>query len=90
MSLAKSWFDHAFRSRTDAESLLRPDLESGLISQHDFDLAVNFLPGYHRYLPVCSSVHHAQHALLMQIAMQPCDVRAHSTFTPPSGAASRA
>ena len=90
MSLAKSWFDHAFSSRQATEQLLRPDLESGLLSRHDFDLAVNFLPGYHRYLPVCSSVHHAQHALLMQIAMQPCHARAHSTFTPPSGAASRA
>lgn len=53
MSLAKSWFDHAFSSRQATEQLLRPDLESGLLSQHDFNLAVDFLPGYHRYLPVC-------------------------------------
>ncbi|PIL31578.1 hypothetical protein GSI_06280 [Ganoderma sinense ZZ0214-1] len=51
MSLAKSWFDNAFPSRARAEQLLRPDLESGLLSQHDFSLAVAFLPGYHRYLP---------------------------------------
>ena len=53
MSLAKSWFDHTFSSRQATEQLLRPDLESGLLSQHDFNLAVDFLPGYHRYLPVC-------------------------------------
>ena len=52
MSLAKSWFDHTFASRSRTEVLLRPDLESGLLSQHDFDLSVSFLPGYHRYLPV--------------------------------------
>ncbi|KAM5530800.1 hypothetical protein V8D89_015541 [Ganoderma adspersum] len=51
MSLAKSWFDNAFPSPARAEQLLRPDLESGLLSQHDFSLAVTFLPGYHRYLP---------------------------------------
>ncbi|EJF67044.1 hypothetical protein DICSQDRAFT_47689 [Dichomitus squalens LYAD-421 SS1] len=51
MSLAKSWFDHAFRDRAATEQLLRPDLESGLLSQHDYQLAVDFLPGYHRYLP---------------------------------------
>ncbi|KAI1793943.1 hypothetical protein LXA43DRAFT_884595 [Ganoderma leucocontextum] len=51
MSLAKSWFDNAFTSHIRTEQLLRPDLESGLLSQHDFNLAVSFLPGYHRYLP---------------------------------------
>ncbi len=60
MSLAKSWFDNAFPSRLRAEQLLRPDLESGLLSQHDFNLAVAFLPGYHRYLPVCPSLYQAR------------------------------
>lgn len=50
--MSKSWFDHAFGSRADAELLLRPDLESGLLSQHDYALAVDFLPGPVRYLPV--------------------------------------
>ena len=59
MSLAKSWFDNAFPSPARAEQLLRPDLESGLLSQHDFNLAVAFLPGYHRYLPVCPSLFRA-------------------------------
>ncbi|EIW64380.1 uncharacterized protein TRAVEDRAFT_158572 [Trametes versicolor FP-101664 SS1] len=49
--MSKSWFDHAFGSRADAELLLRPDLESGLLSQHDYALAVDFLPGPVRYLP---------------------------------------
>ncbi|KAI0721236.1 hypothetical protein C8T65DRAFT_631088 [Cerioporus squamosus] len=56
MSLAKSWFDHTFSSRQTTEQLLRPDLESGLLSQHDYDLAVAFLPGYHRYLPYVHTV----------------------------------
>ncbi|TFK91671.1 hypothetical protein K466DRAFT_643771 [Polyporus arcularius HHB13444] len=56
MSVGKSWFDHTFASRQSTEQLLRPDLESGLLSQHDFDLAVAFLPGYHRYLPYVHSV----------------------------------
>lgn len=52
MSYPVAWLNETFNSRTRAQSLLRPDLESGLISQHDFDLATTFLPGYHRYWPV--------------------------------------
>ncbi|KAH9898009.1 hypothetical protein C8Q73DRAFT_683352 [Cubamyces lactineus] len=48
---SKSWFDHAFASRQKAEQLLRPDLENGLLTRHDYDLAVSFLPGPVRYLP---------------------------------------
>ncbi|OSD03574.1 hypothetical protein PYCCODRAFT_1466946 [Trametes coccinea BRFM310] len=47
----KSWFDHTFSSRQQAEQLLRPDLESGLLTPHDYQLAVSFLPGPVRYLP---------------------------------------
>ncbi|KAI0673527.1 hypothetical protein C8Q78DRAFT_1017612 [Trametes maxima] len=48
---SKSWFDHAFSDRAQAEQLLRPDLENGLLTPHDFELAVSFLPGPVRYLP---------------------------------------
>ena len=46
------WLDETFSSRRKAEELLRPDLEAGLITQHDFDLATTFLPGWNRYWPV--------------------------------------
>ncbi|CDO73217.1 hypothetical protein BN946_scf185007.g272 [Trametes cinnabarina] len=52
----KSWFDHAFSSRQKAEQLLRPDLESGLLTPHDYQLAVSFLPGPVRYLPYIHTV----------------------------------
>ncbi|KAI0080082.1 hypothetical protein K474DRAFT_1658343 [Panus rudis PR-1116 ss-1] len=45
------WLDSTFRSRSRTEELLRPDLESGLITEHDYNLARDFLPGYHRYYP---------------------------------------
>ncbi|KAI0652264.1 hypothetical protein C8Q79DRAFT_1005479 [Trametes meyenii] len=48
---SKSWFDHAFSDRAQAEQLLRPDLETGLLTPSDFELAVSFLPGPVRYLP---------------------------------------
>jgi len=31
---------------------LRPELENGTLNLHDYDLALNFLPGYHRYWPL--------------------------------------
>lgn len=49
---AVEWLDSTFKSRERAAELLRPDLESGLITQHDFETAVRFLPGPHRYYPV--------------------------------------
>ncbi|CAL1695492.1 unnamed protein product [Somion occarium] len=48
---AVQWLDRTFRSRARAEELLRPDLEEGLITEHDYNLAVSFLPGHHRYFP---------------------------------------
>ncbi|KAI0639796.1 hypothetical protein C8Q77DRAFT_1152743 [Trametes polyzona] len=53
---SKSWFDHAFNSRARTEQLLRPDLESGLLTHRDYDLAVSFLPGPVRYLPYIHTV----------------------------------
>ena len=46
------WLDSTFTSRARTEQLLRPELESGFVTEHDFNLASSFLPGYHRYWPV--------------------------------------
>ncbi|GJE87628.1 hypothetical protein PsYK624_037110 [Phanerochaete sordida] len=45
------WLDSVFKTRARSEELLRPELENGVISQHDYELATQFLPGYHRYYP---------------------------------------
>ncbi|KZT05968.1 uncharacterized protein LAESUDRAFT_701470 [Laetiporus sulphureus 93-53] len=45
------WLDTTFNSPSRAQELLRPDLESGLITPHDYQLATTFLPGSHRYWP---------------------------------------
>ena len=47
-----TWFDQTFSSRAKAETVLRPYLEAGTITEHDYNLAVSFLPGNHRYWPV--------------------------------------
>jgi len=44
--------DRIFASRQKTEELLAPEREIGLITPHDYDAAVNFLPGPHRYYPV--------------------------------------
>lgn len=49
---AVHWLDTTFKSRERTAELLRPDLESGLITQNDYHTAVAFLPGPHRYYPV--------------------------------------
>ncbi|KAJ3559766.1 hypothetical protein NM688_g148 [Phlebia brevispora] len=51
MAVPIQWLDETFNSRAKAEALLRPDLESGLLTQHDFELATTFLPGPNRYWP---------------------------------------
>ena len=52
MSYPVHWLDENFNSRAKVQELLRPDLESGLITEHDFRLATTFLSGHHRYWPV--------------------------------------
>lgn len=45
------WLDQTFSSRARTEVLLRPELEAGVITEHDYAVATTFLPGYHRYYP---------------------------------------
>ncbi|KIM67229.1 hypothetical protein SCLCIDRAFT_1210739 [Scleroderma citrinum Foug A] len=52
MSHPLEWLTATFPSRERTIELLRPDLEDNVLSQHDFDLAVMFLPGTHRYWPM--------------------------------------
>ena len=46
------WLESTFNTRSRTEQLLRPELENGLITQHDFDAAVDFFPGAQRYYSV--------------------------------------
>lgn len=50
--ITPQWLDQTFTSRTQAETILRPYLDVGTITDHDYNLAVSFLPGTHRYWPV--------------------------------------
>lgn len=43
------WMERTFKERSSTECLLAPELENGVLTQHDYDLAVNFLPGMHRH-----------------------------------------
>ncbi|KAI0691335.1 hypothetical protein BC835DRAFT_1307539 [Cytidiella melzeri] len=49
------WLLETFSSRDKAESALRPYLEGGAMSEHDYNLAISFLPGKARYYPVIYS-----------------------------------
>lgn len=51
-----AWFESNFNTRSRTEQLLRPELHNGLITQHDFDTAVDFFPGSQRYYSVRSPV----------------------------------
>jgi hypothetical protein len=46
------WMERTFKERRTTERLLAPELENGILTQHDYDLAVNFLPGLHRHYNV--------------------------------------
>jgi hypothetical protein len=48
------WMVSTFGSRTAAEALLSPERESGNLTSRDYDTAIQFLPGNHRYYPVRS------------------------------------
>jgi hypothetical protein len=46
------WMERTFKERATTESLLSPERENGLLTSHDYDAAVNFLPGAHRHYNV--------------------------------------
>lgn len=48
-----TWLESTFNTRDRTEHLLRPELENGVISQRDFDAAVNFFPSAQRFYSVC-------------------------------------
>lgn len=47
-----TWLESTFDTRSRTEQLLRPELDDGVITQHDFDAAVNFFPSPQRYYSV--------------------------------------
>ncbi|KAH9969058.1 hypothetical protein BC827DRAFT_1167426 [Russula dissimulans] len=56
LPLPLTWLQSTFNTRSRTEQLLRPDLENGLISQHDFDAAVDFFPGPQRYYSIAGGI----------------------------------
>ena len=46
------FLDSTFKTRAQTEQILRPYLEAGALTERDFQTAVVFLPGNHRYWPV--------------------------------------
>jgi len=51
MSVPLKWVFQTFDSRTKTAELLAPELENSNLSPHDYELAINFLPGTHRFWP---------------------------------------
>ncbi|KAL9716156.1 hypothetical protein Ac2012v2_000601 [Leucoagaricus gongylophorus] len=43
------WMTKTFNSRSAVESLLGPQRAAGVVSSHDYDAAMSFLPGFHRF-----------------------------------------
>ncbi|KAG1761920.1 hypothetical protein EDD22DRAFT_894044 [Suillus occidentalis] len=56
MSYPLHWLKTTFPSQSRAVELLQPELEKGVITKHDFDLATRFLPGGHRHWPAIYGV----------------------------------
>jgi len=46
------WMTKTFNSRSAVESLLGPQRAAGVVSSHDYDAAMSFLPGFHRFYGV--------------------------------------
>lgn len=46
------WMTRTFTSRAQVEALLGPEEASGAISSHDYQAAISFFPGFHRYYGV--------------------------------------
>lgn len=46
------WIEQTFHSLSLTESLLSPERESGNLTTNDYELAIRFLPGFHRHYRV--------------------------------------
>jgi hypothetical protein len=44
-----AWLNNTFKSQETTQKLLQPQLHNGILTEHDYQLAVKFLPGWHRY-----------------------------------------
>ncbi|KAF8481092.1 hypothetical protein DFH94DRAFT_828864 [Russula ochroleuca] len=51
-----TWLESTFNTRARTEQLLRPELDDGLITQRDFDAAVDFFPGAQRYYTIAGGI----------------------------------
>ncbi|OJA10817.1 hypothetical protein AZE42_00267 [Rhizopogon vesiculosus] len=63
MSYPLHWLKTTFSSRTRTAELLQPELEKGVLTPHDFELATRFLPAGHRHWPAIYGVGTAGAAL---------------------------
>ncbi|KAH9175264.1 hypothetical protein EDB89DRAFT_348934 [Lactarius sanguifluus] len=51
-----TWLESTFNTHSRTEQLLRPELDNGVITQHDFDAAVNFFPSTQRYYSIAGGI----------------------------------
>ncbi|KAI9445290.1 hypothetical protein H4582DRAFT_905792 [Lactarius indigo] len=51
-----TWLESTFNTRSRTEQLLRPELDNGVITQHDFDAAVDFFPSTQRYYSIAGGI----------------------------------
>lgn len=76
-----------FNSRARVESLLGPELAAGNISSHDYEAAINFLPGFHRYYGVgIPALYRKQHlpSFTLQLLLSTAALSAIYVFRKPS------
>ncbi|KAA1467934.1 hypothetical protein DENSPDRAFT_926975 [Dentipellis sp. KUC8613] len=64
------WLEGTFYSRARTEALLRPELENGTITPHDFNAAVDFYPRSHRHWPIAGMFIGGAGALLFERAFR--------------------
>ncbi|KAH9984163.1 hypothetical protein BJV77DRAFT_918024, partial [Russula vinacea] len=51
-----TWLESTFNTRARTEQLLLPELDDGLITQRDFEAAVDFFPGAQRYYSIAGGI----------------------------------
>ncbi|KAF5341170.1 hypothetical protein D9611_006066 [Ephemerocybe angulata] len=50
------WMERTFKERKTTEQLLAPERDAGVLTQHDYDAALAFLPGMHRHYNTIGTV----------------------------------